>query len=285
MSQYIIYNGVLKKNEEYILTAENRAFLYGDSFFETILGNYDKIPFLLLHHKRILKAIEAFGFIASSEIEDINQLKKMIIFLAHKNKIYKSYRIRIIFFRKKGGYYLPLDNRMDYIIQVFKLEKNPLKSHLKTISLGVYRDITKDFSVISGFKTNSLLNVFAARFAQKNQVDDVIILNSKGNIVETSNSNVFFIIDNQVITPPLTSGCVDGVTRHIIINNILHKLKFEIIEKNVDLEIMDEATEIFVSNSINFVKSIGKFGQKRYLSFNVNRIYSEFLKLIHERMI
>lgn len=285
MSQYIIYNGVLKKTDEYNLTAENRAFLYGDSFFETIFGNYDKIPFLPFHHKRILKAINTFGFIASSEIEVLQQLKKMIIFLAHKNKIYNSYRIRIVFFRKIGGLYLPLNNQMDYLIQVFKLEKDPFKSSLNNISLGLYRDITKDFSLVSGFKTNSLLNVFASIYSHKIQVDDVIILNSKGNIVETTNSNIFFIIDDQVITPPLSSGCVEGITRHIIINDLLPKLKLSIVEQNINLEILEQASEIFVSNSINFVKSIREFSEKRYLNFTVNRIYSQFLKIVEEKLI
>lgn len=283
-SQYIIYNGVLKKEDEFCLDTNNRAFLYGEAFFETIFGHYDKLPFLKLHHKRILDAIEIFGFEPLNEIEDLHQLKDMIIFLTHKNKVYNSYRVRIIFYRKSGGLYLPQNKEMEYIIQITKLEKDPLKAPLKSISLGVYTDISKNASIISKFKTNSLLSVFSSRFANQNQLDDVLILNSNNNIVETTNSNIFFLLKDKIVTPPLSSGCVEGIARHIIINNIGPELNYKVSEEDVTMDIFNKASEIFTTNAIHFINSVKNFKEKRYLNFQINEINLSFLKFVNENL-
>ncbi|MBN2893438.1 MAG: aminotransferase class IV [Bacteroidales bacterium] len=264
---YIIYNGVLKKTEEPVFTSNNRALMYGDGFFETIFAFNNKIPFLSYHLDRINRAIRALHLIPIDLFTDLEELSSIITYLARKNKLYKEYRIRLTVFRNDGGYYNPTDNSLSYFIQTSPLPDNNFRFNTEGLKLGVYRDLTKDYSQLSEFKTlNSLVYVLASHYAYMNRLDDVIILNKNGNIVETSNSNIFFIVDNKIITPRVEDGCVNGIMRHIIIY-MLKDQGIDVLEKSVTLDILDKSEEIFLSNSLQGINFVSVFDSKRFINF------------------
>ena len=73
-------------------------------------------------------------------------------------------------------------------------------------------------------------------------MNDTLILNENNFIIESSNSNIFLLHNQKIITPPLISGCIIGIMRNVIFN-LLKELNFEIIERNIteiDIEISDE---------------------------------------------
>ncbi len=272
-NEYIIINGILKKKDDLIFSADNRSFLYGDGFFETILGFNNSLPFLNYHINRIKKALEVFDFIKIDLLADIEQLKTAIVYLARKNKLYKYFRTRLTIYRNSGGFYTPNDNTVSFIIQTFDLEIEHFKLNEQGLKIGLFKDARKDFSIFSPFKTNnSLIYILASKYAFINQLDDVIILNTYNNIVETKNSNIFFIKDGVISTPSVEQGCISGIMRQVIID-VCNQEGIEIIQKDLPFETIHSCDEIFITNSINPIRYISMFENKRYVNFTIKHIF------------
>ncbi|MBN2664028.1 MAG: aminotransferase class IV [Bacteroidales bacterium] len=278
-AEFFISNGVLKRSNEPEFKINNRAFLFGDGFFESIIAFNHNIPFLDLHLKRINQAIKIFQFTNFEIFINPTLLKEQIIFLARKNKLYKTYKIRITIFRESGGLFKPTSNKLNYIIQTQKLNVDKFEFDRRGLKIDIYDEVKINYSPFSKFKTlNSLPYIFAQQFALEHNLDDVFLLNHKNNIVETSNSNVFLLVDNKVFTPSIDCGCVEGISRHIIIN-ILYDLNIPITQTSINLELVNSATEIFLSNAIKGVQKVLAFQAKRYSSM----LSSKILKLLNEK--
>ena len=79
-------------------------------------------------------------------------------------------------------------------------------------------------------------------YAKENNLDDCLIINSENNIIQSSNSNLFIVRDDCIITPPISDACVSGTMRSFIIQN------FEVQERSItehEILVMDE---LFLTN-------------------------------------
>jgi len=275
--EFFIQNGLLKKISEPSLNTNNRAFLYGDGFFESIYAFNQKLPILEYHLIRLNKAFDIFNFEKLSIFDNINELSQMIFYLARKNKLYKAYRVRISIYRSLGGLYKPNNNKANYVIHTSKLPFDKFFFNNKGLKIDVFNGIYKNSSIISPFKIISPNSVIAMNFAKDNKLDDIIFLNYKKNIVETSNSNIFIYANNQLITPKLTEGCVDGIMRHIII--LVKNLDLEIIESEINVHDMLNAQEIILTNAVSGIRFVSVFRTKRYLNFMAKMIFEKINKL------
>ncbi len=91
--------------------------------------------------------------------------------------------------------------------------------------------------------------------ALKNGYDESIMLNYHGKITEGSAENIFIIKNNQIFTPPLTSGILEGITRDSVIQ-IIRADGSDIIEKDLDRDAIYSADEIFMTGTAAEVKSV-----------------------------
>jgi len=81
----------------------------------------------------------------------------------------------------------------------------------------------------AGLKTISYAeNVIALRAAHTRGADEAIFANTQGNLCEGTGSNVFLDVDGQLVTPPLSSGCLAGVTRELLLENCPGLIEAEI---------------------------------------------------------
>ena len=274
--EFHIFNGALKKSSEKVLSISNRAFLYGDGFFETMFAYNNNVLFLRSHLSRIEKAMKIFQYIPFDLFKDIEELRSLIIYLARKNKLYKAFRIRLSIFRNTGGYYKPTDNSISYSIQTTHLSYDKFFMNKEGLTVDVYKEFRKDYSPLSEFKTcNSLIYILASKFALANQLDDVLLLNSKDKLVESTNANVFFVVDNKIYTPKIEDGCIAGIMRHLIIYT-LNDLGIEVEEKSLSEDILKQSDEIFLTNSVSGIKFVSSLGIKRYINFTSKRLLSDF---------
>ena len=136
-------------------------------------------------------------------------------------------RVRLSLYRSDGGFYLPTNRSLEYLIEVDKLIKKPLSLNNSGLVIDVFHDHYKPNQTISNLKGgNSLVSVLSSIFADENHLNEAIILNLESNICETTASNIFIVTDKHLITPPLSSGCVNGIVRKQIIENDLLKVKY-----------------------------------------------------------
>jgi branched-chain amino acid aminotransferase len=82
-----------------------------------------------------------------------------------------------------------------------------------------------------------------------------------------------------LITPPVSSGCVDGIMRGIIINEASEFLNLKVQELNITEEMLLNSSELFLTNSIIGVKYVLALKQKRYfnvISTQINSFLNQF---------
>ena len=269
---FVVFNNQLFDSTKINLTNKNRGFLYGDGFFESI-KIFNQSPFNFNnHYNRIELSAVFLGLEFSlSKQELLIKLTELI----HSNKLVNG-SIRITIFRDSDGKYYPNSNESSYIITSLNDQNSSFQKN-SSLSLGIYNDNLKSKSKLSNIKSlNSLLYVLASKYAKINGFDDVLLLNSCNNIVESTNSNLFLKANDVVYTPPLSEGCVDGSMRKILIP-IIEK-EYKLTYKSLQIKDLLESDEVILSNAISGVKKVTLFKEREY---NDESLYNYLLKSIN----
>jgi len=104
-------------------------------------------------------------------------------------------------------------------------------------------------------------NAALARVEALNEgYDEAIMLNNQGNIAEGSAENIFVLKNDQIITPPLTAGVLEGITRDSVIQ-IIKENGGQVIEADLDREDLYVADEVFMTGTAAEVKSVTTIDQ------------------------
>lgn len=113
-----------------------------------------------------------------------------------------------------------------------------------------------EFSPTASLKTLGYLDhILAAREAAGAGVDDALILNTQGRVACTTIANVFALMDDQLVTPPLSEGCLPGVMRALVLQ-IAPSLGLEVAEVPLTREALAGAQAAFATNSLRFLRPI-----------------------------
>jgi branched-chain amino acid aminotransferase len=108
-------------------------------------------------------------------------------------------------------------------------------------------------SAVAGLKTTSYAeNVVALAHAHARGASEAIFGNLAGNLCEGTGSNVFVVIDGEVMTPPLSSGCLAGITRELVLERI-----GGVTEADVPLSVLTDVAEVFLTSSTRDVQAVG----------------------------
>jgi len=183
--------------------------------------------------------------------------------LLQKNKLHSA-RIRLNVFRGTGGLYDPENLTPNFIIECWPLSENNGKLNENGLQCCIYKDALKTTDQFCNIKSNNFLPyLMGALFAKKNKFNDAIILNSDLNICDSTIANVFIIKDDMIYTPPLSDGCIAGVMRAFVINE-LKKNGHSIIEESISIEKILLADEAFLTNSIYNLRWIAGIDEKSY---------------------
>lgn len=232
--------------------SSNRAFLYGDALFETILVKNNHPIYFKEHYFRLLSGMRQLKMEIPFEFNWDMFSKSVLNFIQNKN-LFQDSRLRITVFRNSEGLYLPLKSEIGYTMELL-----PIKMNIKEkYSLGVYKDNMLNNNSIDNIKTtNRLINVLANIYANHNNFDNVVLLNHKKNVVSASNANIFIVKNNEILTPALNEGCIAGIIRLKVIDDFSKMIGIQIIETNLALYQLQEADEIFITNSIVGIQPI-----------------------------
>ena len=273
----INFNGQIIDGDTIGFNQLKRGFNFGDGLFETIRVFNGKIICLDAHFNRIssgldvLKIKQNYSFNQNSLERYINEL------LLYKNIKYGG-KVKVYIFRAGLGTYKPETNQMSFVVEAMDLEQNKYVLNKKGFLVDIYSEYSKTVNQLSFFKTsNSLLYVLAAVTASENNLDDLFIVNQKSEIIESSNSNVFFLKEDVLLTPPLNSGCIEGVMRIEVIR-AAKDLGINILESNVYKEDLEKSREIFLTNVISGIRWVGGYKKKRFYNFISKKIIEKLNK-------
>lgn len=277
---FIIVNGHLSRREEILFSIENRAVRFSDGFFESMRAFGLEVPLLHFHYQRLKKTWDLFSF--DNAIPQEVELKEAITRLLKSNKHFGSTRIRLTFYRKGNGKYLPEINEADWYLESFPHADKFFTLNTLGKQVNVFEDLTKPIHPMFAVKTNqSLIYTKAAIWAKKNKLDDALIINGQQKIVEATSSNVFVIEGNNIITPPLIDGCVEGVMRKFLISSVFPKTAIKVTEQSFSKELLLKADEIFLTNAVEGIQWVVGYKSRRFF----NKTSKQLCSALNENLL
>ena len=273
----INFNGKLNSKKELKLTYRNRAFKYGDAIFDTLKYNSGSISFLEDHYFRLMSSMRMLRMKIPMNLS-LTYYKDEIKKTVDANGLSNSARIRVTVFRKDGGMYTPLNNGIDFLIEVEELKFTETEPY----EIELFKDFYVQTGILSNIKTNNrMINVLASVFADECGFQNCILINENKNIVEATNSNIFLIKGSDVYTPALEEGCINGIVRKKIIEMLENNKSYKIHQTTISPFELLKSDEVFLTNSITEFKSVTCYRKKTYANIKtleLKNLFQSFYK-------
>ena len=268
---FICFNGDILPNRD-LFTLNNRSFKYGDGLFETMRTRGARILFFEHHWKRLINSMLVLQMDVNS-LPEKAEIESIVSRLLHRNKYLKAARLRFTVYRNSGGFYAPTNDTVSYTIEATPLTEAKYELNTKGILVGLYDQIPIVPNALSSLKTCSALQyIMAAKYCKTKRYDDCILLNQNGYIVEGTASNIFLLIQDKLITPPIADGCIDGIMRGRILE-IANSMSLETVtNKHIDPKHLESAEEVFLTNTIHGLKWVMGHKNKRYFNKKTREI-------------
>ena len=110
---------------------------------------------------------------------------------------------------------------------------------------------------LAGLKTTSYAeNVVALAHAHRHGATEAVFANLAGNLCEGTGTNVFYVVDGELRTPTLDSGCLAGVTRALVLE------WFGGVERDEPIEVVDTASEVFIVSTTRDVQAVSRWNDR-----------------------
>jgi branched-chain amino acid aminotransferase len=250
--------------EQETVLSQNRAFLYGDAVFETLKVVNRRVLFMEDHYFRLMASMRIIRMQIPMHFT-LENLEQYILDLADRNSCSDSCRVRFTVFRNSGGFYLPTDRNVSYLISVTKLENKAYVLDKTFYEVELFKDFYLTQQLLSTIKTtNKLINTLGSIFADENGYQNCLLLNEEKNVVEALNGNLFMISGNRLITPPLSEGCLNGIMRKQVLALAKKSEGLEVIEAPISPFDLQKADELFITNIIQGIQPITKYRKKEF---------------------
>lgn len=251
-------NGVITEPDFGI--SQNRGFLYGDALFETFKVVNRKILFFEDHYFRLMSSMRILRMKIPMDFT-MEHIENQILNLLPDGG---AFRVRMTVYRNPGGFYLPQTNDVSYLITFEKLEKPEYTIHEGKYEIELYKDYYQPKQLLSNLKSNNrIVQITGSIFAYENGFDNCLVMNEQKNITEALNGNVFIFLNNRLITPPVSEGCINGIMRKQIIA-LAKESGYEVAETPVSPFDLQKADEIFITNVISGLKPVTQYRKKSY---------------------
>ena len=254
-------NGSLKSRDDFNLSLDNRAFKYGDGIFDTLKFEDGIICFLEDHYFRLMSSMRMLRMRIPFDFT-LDYYEKQIRFTLEANSLNSKARVRVNVFRKDGGLYTPLTNEINFLIETNALST---PSSNEIIEIELFKDFPLASGLLSTIKTNNrMVNILGSIFAKENDFQNCILINEKKELVEALNANIFLIRGNEILTPSLDSGCINGIVRKKLIELLKKQEKFIVKEQSISPFDLLKVDEVFLTNSIHEIQSVDRYRKKKY---------------------
>ncbi len=141
-----------------------------------------------------------------------------------------------------------LDSELTYIVTAVAHQRPDQHGAVVTVPW-----VRNERSATAGLKTTSYAdNVVALAYARRSGAMEAVFGNTRGELCEATGSNVFVVTDGVLSTPPLSSGCLAGITRELVIE-WCRADGVEVVEQDLPLDVLDRADEVILTSSIKDV--------------------------------
>ena len=235
-------NGELVDPSAPALSVLDHGVTVGDGVFEA-LKVVDNIPFALTRHlRRMTRSAHGLG-LPEPDQEMVRQAIKATL----ADQDLELGLIRITYTAGISPLGSNRDTQSPTLVVVAK-EVAPRTRRTAAVTVPWTRN---ERGALAGLKTTSYgENVVALAYAEERDATEAIFANSVGDLCEGTGTNVFCVFDGVVTTPPLTSGCLAGITRELVIE------WYDVHERDITMAELAEADEVFLTSTTRDVQGL-----------------------------
>jgi branched-chain amino acid aminotransferase len=240
--RYILHNDRIREVSEPLLSPGQVGLLSGWGVFST-LKVATGVPFAFERHwARISRDAAALHVPLPGDPE---ALRSRLVELVEANGAFDS-TLRLVIVRNSGGMWSGPSTGRD--CDVIALTANS-KDWGEGVRLAYQSSARYAACEFTGAKILSwAMNLTWLETAQRRGFDEVILLNERGEVAECTSANIFAAFGGEVATPPLDSGCLPGVTREVLLEEI-RVPGIRIVERALMPDELEAADEVFITST------------------------------------
>ena len=261
---FICYNGYLIQQKQLAINTSDEAWRWGHGFFESGRWHQGKWLFAPHHHQRIQHTATVLQF---KPLPSPQVLENYVAETIAANQLQAGARIRIQFWPD-------VQNGLSYCIEATPLSTPAFAWKETGANIAVYKHFIKSADAFSNLKLCSYAPyVQARRWAQAQDVAEAILCNSSGRICEGAHSNIFVLLHDTWMTPPLSEGPVAGVCRSHLLQNASAQ-GITVKESMVTLADLKNAQEVILTNAVQGMVWVQAFGESRYHNTGAKKLHT-----------
>ncbi|URM92020.1 aminodeoxychorismate lyase [Streptomyces sp. MRC013] len=235
-------NGELRDADAATISVLDHGLTVGDGVFETLKTVRGR-PFALdLHLDRLVRSARGLGL----PDPDLDEVRRACAAVVGANPVELG-RLRVTY---TGGPSPLGSDRGDagpsLVVALGEVAHRPDTTAVVTVPW-----TRNERGALTGLKTTSYAeNVVALAHAHRRGASEALFANTVGQLCEGTGSNVFVVLDGRIHTPPLASGCLAGITRHLVVEWA------GVRETDLPAEVLHTADEVFLTSTLRDVQAV-----------------------------
>ncbi|MCX4777221.1 aminotransferase class IV [Streptomyces sp. NBC_01264] len=235
-------DGALRDADEAKVSVFDHGLTVGDGVFETLKAERGTTFALTRHLERLTRSARGLGL----PDPDLDEVRRACAAVLEADPLPLG-RLRVTY---TGGVSPLGSDRGDagptLIVALAGATRRPDTTAVVTVPW-----VRNERSAVVGLKTTSYAeNVVALAAAHRAGASEALFANTVGRLCEGTGSNVFVVLDGQLHTPPVASGCLAGITRALVAEWCGAK------ETDLPFEALEQAEEVFLTSSLRDVQAV-----------------------------
>ncbi|MFJ9246559.1 aminotransferase class IV [Streptomyces sp. NPDC101776] len=261
-------DGGLQDTESARVSVFDHGLTVGDGIFETVKATGGETFALTRHLDRLTRSARGLGL----PDPDLDEVRRGCAAVLAANPLPFG-RLRITY---TGGHGPLGADRGEHgptlVIALGEAKRRPDSTAVVTVPW-----TRNERGALAGLKTTSYAeNVVALARAHQHGASEALFANTVGQLCEGTGSNVFVVLDGEIHTPPVTSGCLAGITRALTVEWTGAK------ETDLPLDVLDRADEVFLTSSLRDVQAV-RLVDARQLPGVAGPVTTKAMRIFDER--
>ncbi|MER6306519.1 aminotransferase class IV [Streptomyces sp. NPDC001739] len=261
-------DGALRNAEDARVSVFDHGLTVGDGVFETVKADHGRAFALTRHLERLATSARGLGL----PEPDLDEVRRGCEAVLDANPMPLG-RLRITY---TGGESPLGSDRGDagptLVVALSATTRRPDTTAAVTVPW-----TRNERGALAGLKTTSYgENVVALARAHEQGATEALFANTVGALCEGTGTNVFVVLDGELHTPPLSSGCLAGITRALTVAWAGAK------ETDLPLDVLERAEEIFLTSTLRDVQAVTRI-DGRQLADGPGPVTAEAMRIFDER--
>jgi branched-chain amino acid aminotransferase len=253
--RFVLHNDAIRQASDQTLSPSQVGLLSGWGVFSTLRVTEGVLFAFERHWARLARDAAAVHVPLP---DDPEWVRRKLLELVEANRAYHA-TLRLVIVRNSGGMWSgPAGGRESDVIALTA----DARQWGRGVKLAYVENARHAACPFAGTKILSwAMNLTWLESVQARGFDEAILLNERGEVAECTSANIFAAVGNRVWTPPLSSGCLPGVTREVLLGEV-HAPGIEIVEKALLPADLESADEVFITSTTRELLPVARIGNR-----------------------